>query len=55
MKQIEFFCKGTHTIEVLTHYNTTEEFCEFLKKIGRNIVSISYGYYNQLDLIVYEV
>lgn len=55
MKQIEILTQTKHVIEVLTHYNVTDEFCDFLISKGREIVCVSYGFYNELDLIVYEV
>lgn len=55
MKEIEILSQTTHTLAVLTHYNTTDEFCDFLIEKGREIVCVSYGYFNELDLVVYEI
>lgn len=43
------------TLSVAIHCDMTEEFYQFLKSRGYNVISIFYGYSNFNDLITYEV
>lgn len=39
--------------QTLMHYSMVDDFANYLQKQGRNILFISYGFYNELDLIVW--
>lgn len=39
--------------ETLIHYNYTDELFDYLKLCGRIVYRVHYGYYNELDLIVW--
>lgn len=46
---------NTETLfSVLTHYDYTDEFEEFLTSRGKRVIMIHYGYFNEFDLVVYD-
>ena len=44
-----------NTMQVAIHCSLTEEFLDFLKSRNKRIIIVAYGYYNEIDLITYEV
>ena len=45
--------KEKKIFETAIHYNLTDEFFEYLLSRGRIVYRVHYGYYNDLDLIVW--